>query len=82
MENEVQKDKKKIGDAEEFEVLKVLSIDQSRKVEESPKKIGGYIETFMLELIKPGADAKSNGIYIARKGNHLEIGYAKTDFIR
>ncbi len=44
--------------------------------------LGDKLANHWLDRIKPDSLSKHDRIYIAKVGNHLEVGYMKADFLR
>jgi hypothetical protein len=78
MEENRDMEKKQEENTEIFELLKIITEGEVEDVKKDPRCIGEYFEEYMLSNIDPGlADEKCNGMYIAKVGCHLEIGYVK-----
>jgi hypothetical protein len=69
-------------EAEDFELLKVIELPWAEEISENASLIGDYIPKDTLCDISPGPEIKVNSLYIAKKNNHLEIGYSNIKIIR
>ena len=65
-----------------FELLKVIELPDAQNIQDNPFLIGEYIPRNAFLEIAPGPEIKSNSLYIAINGSHLEIGYSNIKIIK